>query len=309
MRSVVTGSTIFIGAVTVRKLLEAGHQVDAVVRPGSKNMAKLYEQIPEGSVSSLQVLEIDLHKIADIQESVPEADCWLHTGWDGAGSENRMKRDVQQANVVQSLLAVHAAAALGCKKFLFTGSQAEYGVCHSLITEDTPLNPLSEYGIAKVDFGFQAGPLCRELGMEYIHTRIFSVYGPGDHPWSLVETCLRTWSEGGEMKLGECTQKWNYLYIEDTASALIHLLTKAGAGVYNVASADIRVLREYIEEMYDLCGRKGSYGYRERPQNAEGPANLMADITKICAATGWRPTTTFAEGINELLYRMQNEAS
>ena len=305
MKIVVTGATSFIGAVTVRKLLEAGHQVEAVVRPGSKNMANLYGQIPEGRETSLRVLELDLHKIDEITDVVSEADWFLHTGWDGAGSENRMKRDVQQANVVQSLKAVRAAAALGCKKFLFTGSQAEYGVCHSLIHEEMPLNPLSEYGIAKVDFGKEAGTLCKELGMEYIHARIFSVYGPGDHPWSLVETCLRTWQEGGEMKLGECTQKWNYLYIEDTASALIHLLTKAEAGVYNVASADIRVLREYIEEMYALCGCRGSFVYKERPQNAEGPANLMADITKICETTGWHPTTTFAEGINELLYRMQ----
>ena len=107
------------------------------------------------------------------------------------------------------------------------------------------------------------------------------------------------------MLLGECTQKWNYLYIEDTVSALVHLLTKAGAGVYNVASTDIRVLRDYVEEMYDLCGSRGSYVYKERPQNAEGPANLMADITKICTETGWKPETTFAEGIHELLYRMR----
>lgn len=305
MRIVVTGATSFIGAVTVRKLLEADHTVYAVVRPGSANMAKLYEQIPEGRESSLQILEIDLHGIETIKEVVSEADAFLHTGWDGAGSANRMKREVQQANVIQSLKAIRAAASLGCKKFLFTGSQAEYGVCHQLITEDTPCHPVSEYGKAKVDFGTQAGPLCESLGMEYIHTRIFSVYGPGDHPWSLVETCLRTWSEGGEMKLGECTQKWNYLYIEDTASALIELLTKARAGVYNVASTDIRVFREYIEEMYDLCGRKGSFVYGERPQNAEGPANLMADISKICEETGWHPVTTFSEGINELLHRMR----
>lgn len=305
MRIVVTGATSFIGAVAVRKLLEAGYSVDAVVRPGSSNMSKLYDQIPEGSASSLRVLELDLHKIEEIEKHVDQADAWLHTGWDGAGSENRMKREVQQANVVQSLKAVRAAAALGCKKFLFTGSQAEYGVCHQLITEDTPCNPVSEYGKAKVDFGVQADKLCKELGMEYVHARIFSVYGPGDHPWSLVETCLRTWREGGEMRLGECTQKWNYLYIEDTVSALIHLLTKAGAGVYNVASADIRVFRNYIEEMYDLCGRKGSFVYGTRPPNAEGPANLMADISKICNETGWKPVTTFSEGINELLHRMR----
>ena len=33
MRIVVTGATSFIGAATVRQLLEAGHQVFAVVRP------------------------------------------------------------------------------------------------------------------------------------------------------------------------------------------------------------------------------------------------------------------------------------
>ena len=309
MRIVVTGATSFLGAVTVRQLLEKGYQVDAVVRPGSLNMANLYKQIPEERKDALTVVELNLHQIADITAQVPAADAWIHMGWDGSGSENRKKRDVQQANVAQSLKAVHAAGAIGCKRFLFTGSQAEYGVCNAVITEENPLNPVSEYGIAKVEFGRQAERLCRTLGMEYIHTRIFSVYGPGDHPHSLIESCVRTWAADGEMKLGECTQKWNYLYIEDVVSALVALLEKAEPGVYNIASTDVRVLRDYIRELHELCGGRGSFVFGQRPQNADGPANLVADISKICEKTGWKPVTTFSEGIHELLHRMQSSAS
>lgn len=107
------------------------------------------------------------------------------------------------------------------------------------------------------------------------------------------------------MKLGECTQKWNFLYIEDMAAALVCLLTEGQAGVYNIAGKDTRILKDYIEEMYRLCGSRGSYLYGERPQNAEGPADLMPDISKICRETGWRPQTTFAEGIHETLHSLR----
>lgn len=307
MRVVVTGATSFIGAVTVRRLLEADHQVYAVVRPGSRHMANLLEQIPEESRRRVEQIALDLREIGRISGFVLDGrmDAWVHIGWDGAGSDNRTKRDVQQENVQYALSAVQAAAGLGCRRFLFTGSQAEYGVCHELIGEETPCHPVSEYGKAKLDFYDQAKSLCKILKMEYIHTRIFSVYGPGDHPWSLVQSCLRTWQEGGIMKLGECTQKWNFLYIEDMAAALVCLLTEGQAGVYNIAGKDTRILKDYIEEMYRLCGSRGSYLYGERPQNAEGPADLMPDISKICRETGWRPQTTFAEGIHETLHSLR----
>ena len=145
--------------------------------------------------------------------------------------------------------------------------------------------------------------------MDYIHARIFSVYGPGDHPWSLVQSCLRTWKQGGEMKLGECTQWWNFLYIEDAAAALVSLLEKGRAGYYNVAGRDTRRLREFVEEMYELCKRQGSYVYGERPQNAEGLTDLLPDITKIHAETGWEPEIPFAEGIYEILHCLPEAAS
>ena len=84
---------------------------------------------------------------------------------------------------------------------------------------------------------------------------IFSAYGPGDHPWSLVSDCVRTCLADGEMRLGSCDQMWNFLYIEDLAEAVVRLalceepLMADGAGgdVYNLAGVpeDTRVLREF----------------------------------------------------------------
>ncbi|MDD3252689.1 MAG: NAD(P)-dependent oxidoreductase [Lachnospiraceae bacterium] len=328
-------------------------------------------QISDQYKGRLQIISLDLSNLDQIQtvmraeskreadtrmagaelESTPDTkmDAWIHIGWEGAGSDNRTQRDVQQANVGYALAAVRAAAELGCRRFLFTGSQAEYGVCraqadHSAaanqtdyaaaagqtdhaanadrtdrsaaekagyrpITEQQACHPVSEYGIAKMDFYRQAVPLCEKLQMEYIHTRIFSVYGPGDHPWTLVQSCLRSWERGETIKLGECTQQWNFLYIEDTVEALICLLTDGRPGVYNIASEDTRPLRAYIEEMYELCGRRGGFSYGERPQNAEGPADLMPDIRKLREETGWKPKTTFAEGIYETLHSMREGAA
>lgn len=303
MNVVVTGATSFIGAAAIRQLLQAGHEVCAVVRPMSGNLQHLEKQIPEESRGRIRILELDMGEIARIKEWMHgPADGWLHACWGGAGSDNRTLRDVQQANVAGSLAAVRAAKEAGCRRFVFTGSQAEYGICHEAVTEKMPCRPVSEYGKAKTDFAMQAEPLCWTLGMDYIHARIFSVYGPGDHPWSLVQSCLRTWQQGGEIKLGECTQWWNFLYIKDAAEALACLMEKGRAGYYNVASRDTRRLREFVEEMYRLCKCRGSFVYGERPQNAEGLADLLPDITKIHTETGWEPKTPFAEGIYETLH-------
>ena len=71
--------------------------------------------------------------------------------------------------------------------------------------EDQPCHPVSEYGKNKVLVWEQAKELSVQLRIDYIHTRIFSVYGPGDHPWSLISACLDTFLKGGHMELGACT--------------------------------------------------------------------------------------------------------
>ncbi|MEY8337821.1 NAD(P)-dependent oxidoreductase [Lachnospiraceae bacterium 62-35] len=357
MDIIITGGTSFIGLAVIRRMIGEGHHIWAIVRPESANRDKLPKDERVHIIPcSLEYIDqlANLPETAPLLESLPtyhstagggqgsleqnkdkpyraiHGRVFLHMAWDGIGSAGRMDREIQEKNIENSMKALKAAEELCCCRFIFSGSQAEYGVHRAAATEETPCHPVSEYGRAKLEFGRRAAKACGQsaldsclkpevkgegsqpgdlterqklssLKMEYVHCRIFSVYGPGDHPWSLVNSCLKTFEAGGHMDLGECTQQWNFLYIDDMAEAIAALLLKKERiqGIYNIAARDTRVLREFVEEVYEICGKKGSFSYGKRPFNAEGPASLIPDIHKIEQATGWRPAVSFREGIEK----------
>lgn len=321
---VVTGATSFLGAAIVKKLLSEHHEVFAVVRPGSKNrdaLRAVEEEFKTGAkdqTAPLHIIEAELGNLNRILEYIiVPCEIFIHLGWDGAGSENRTKQELQRKNIPDTLKVLEGARQLGCKRFLFSGSQAEYGVCQSLMSEDMTCHPVSEYGKAKVEAGIQGAERCQKWraegisDMEFIHARIFSIYGTGDHPWSLVNTCLDTFLDGGHMELGACTQQWNFLYVDDLVDGVLSLVFcehleesgGAGCGIYNIAGdVDATMpLRNYVETMYELCGRRGDFTYGVLPANAEGPANLIPDVRKLKRVTGWRPKVSFEEGIRRMI--------
>ena len=310
MKAVLTGATSFVGAATLYEMLKEGHEVYAIVRPHSEKAGLLVKQneaaLKEGR---LHIVENDLSAPEELPEKIPApCDVFFHFGWGGSGSGARTDRGLQEKNLTDSLNTILAAEALGCDRFIFSGSQAEYGMHGELMTEETSCDPRSLYGEAKLSMREQGEKLCRKLDMSYIHVRIFSAYGPGDHPWTLVESCLRTFCAGGEMSLGACTQKWNFIYITDLAKAMCALaeapkerLLAEKNPVYNLAGADTRPLREFVEKIHEVCGGRGSMAYATRQENAEGAVNLIPDISKICRVTGWKPEISFSEGIKRTL--------
>ena len=304
MRIVVTGATSFIGRAVVEELLEKRHQVFAAVRPDSAGRGEL-EAMQRETGGRLTVLPVDLSACGTLDRHPAlegRADLWLHLGWEGSGSANRTNPEIQARNIGYALEALGAAARLGCTRFLFSGSQAEYGIADGLMREDSPCHPVSEYGKDKLEVCRRAGERAAELGITYLHARIFSVYGPGDHPWSLVSSCVDTFLKGGHMEFGACTQLWNYLYIKDAVRAITGLLlAKSPSGVYNVAGNDTRPLREFIGEIHRLCGGRGTFEYGKRPPNSEGVVSLNPDTGKLYRAANFQPRISFEEGIREMI--------
>ena len=103
MRVIVTGATSFIGSHAVQTLINQGFEVCALIRPnsaGKKNLEhmiikKELLEIIEFELSGLKELAVNAEKLSKIGQKwshdLGRADYWLHLGWDGSGSDNRMR--------------------------------------------------------------------------------------------------------------------------------------------------------------------------------------------------------------------------
>ena len=342
MRIIITGVTSFLGIYTAKKLLAEGHDVLGVVRPGSRNEKKLHQE----GLENLRLVHFDFDELPEVEtgtdaekhyrevmpEDMPSMDAWIHFSWDGIGSAGRQDVDTQIRNIANAKKAYVMARLLSCRRFLFAGSQAEYGVGNHRMPK-----PVSQYGKAKLAFGrwameqslmdqilaqnkeehaasdfdsaesgYPGSGSPEENGnaveyMQFIHMRIYSVYGYGDHPTSLVNTVIQNTQKGQDTILGPCTQIWNYLEIRDLARA-IALLTESRdteTRVYDIAGSEQKALKTYVEIMHRIAGGKGKLQFGVRANNAEGAADMRPEIFPL-QRLGFRQSISFEQGITEL---------
>lgn len=297
-RIVVTGATSMIGCALVEECLKKEVEIYAVIRPGSSNRDRLVEH------ERLHIIECPIEELEKLPDMIPEVcDTFYHIAWGYTGANRNKSVELQSLNVGYTLTAVRAAHAIGAKRFIGAGSQAEYGVLDlPQISWDSPTNPHTPYGIAKYAAGKMAIMLCKELEMECIWPRIFSVYGIHDKKTSMIMSSLIKMLEGEACTFTPAEQRWEYLYSKDAGYAfyLIGETGKAGS-IYCIGSGQARPLKEYIYEMRDAVDPSIEPGIGARPYPVGAVMNLCADISNLQKDTGFAPKYEFAAGIRETI--------
>lgn len=252
---------------------------------------------------------LPLPALAD--DPAPLIDAWIHFAWDGVGSAGRSDTNIQIENIQNAKKAYLYAKLLGARKFLFAGSQAEYGIGNHRV----PM-PVSPYGKAKLSFGRWAteqsllSEIYDDAPMQFIHMRIYSVYGSGDHETSLVNTVLHAALRHEAITLGPCEQRWNYLEVHDLARAIRILVSSEDTrtGIYDIAGSDSRMLKKYVIAMNAIAGDGAELRFGTRANNAEGAANMSPEILKL-QRLGFHQEISFEAGIGMLLKTMKEEGS
>ena len=124
---------------------------------------------------------------------------------------------------------------------------------------------------------------------------------------AFVMSVIRDALNGTTPSCTKAEQIWDYLYSGDAGEAF-YLLGEQGISgrTYVLGSGTARPLREYIDEICSACagilGRERvNPAYGAKPYSEKQVMHLLADTGELTGDTGYKPGTSFAEGIRETI--------
>jgi nucleoside-diphosphate-sugar epimerase len=213
----------------------------------------------------------------------------IHGAWIGVESNEREDWSVQIKNIQFLLEILEVAKKISIEKFIFLGSQAEYGNINGLVTEVQECDALNAYGSVKLACLEILKTFSKNNNINWIWLRLFSLFGEKeDEVWLFPSLIKRIKTESQmDFTLGE--QKYSYLYVKDFASIIDKIVfLEIQSGIYNVSSDIVRSIRSLVLEIRDRINTKfhlnfGVLKYRDnQSMHMQGSINKLTDqIGKI----------------------------
>ena len=221
----------------------------------------------------------------------------IHCAWRGVAGRQRNEAEQITENIPLTLATISLARESGCRHWIGLGSQAEYGNPNTVVDEDFPSRPTTNYGRAKLAAGILGLGLCETWGMTGTWLRVFSTYGPRDSVDFLQPYLIAELLAGRRPRLTKCEQRWDYLYVSDAAEAVVCAVRAPSAGVFNVGSGEAHPLKEIVELSRRLVGTAVEPEYGVIAYRPDQVMHLQADIRRLTTATGWTPRTALETGL------------
>jgi GDP-4-dehydro-6-deoxy-D-mannose reductase len=316
--ALLTGGGGFVGQWLTRALLERGA---TVISAGFESMtdgprAQLLSSDEQKAIRYITVdMRNPLHVDAMIDAAKP--DVIYHLAGVAfppqADSDPAAAYDVNTLGAVRLLSAVATRKRAGTldPKTLIIGTGLQYGahnVAEMPLTEDAKQAPLTVYAATKAAQEIVSLQAATAADLHVVCTRSFNHAGPGQPGEYLMPSLVR---RALEMKakpalprvlsLGNDVLR-DFLHVADVAAAYIALAERGRRGdVYNVASGKGARVSELAADILRRAGVSAEVSSDPSLARATDIPVLVGSPGKLMQHTGWAPTKTHADIIDDLL--------
>jgi len=309
MKALITGITGFAGSHLAEFLLADGHEVFGTrrVRSPMDNVSAIADkltlidcELSDASAvrDALKAAQPDLIFHLAAQSFVPAS--WVYPGF------TLFNNIGAQLNIFEAVRELELDA-----RILVACSSEEYGRAEEKdlpLTEDSPLRPLSPYGVSKVAQDLLAYQYHESYGLKTIRTRAFNHTGPRRGDVFVTSNFARQIAEIelGKRKpvvqVGNLSAQRDFTDVRDVVRAYFLACTQGEPGeVYNICSGKSVTIKEILDILVELaqCDVEVEVDpARMRPSDVQ---LLKGDASKLADATGWQPTIELRQTLANLL--------
>ncbi|MFP6872478.1 MAG: NAD-dependent epimerase/dehydratase family protein [Verrucomicrobiales bacterium] len=312
-RVLVTGATGFIGSHTCDTLLETGKTVMGIDDLSTGKLANLAGASRQDTFSFHQADVCEEDTIAKVfTDFQPDAVIHLAALVSVPIAEKNPGENFR-INVLGTKTVAKAALRAATKRIVFASSAAVYGNSDDLpLCEEGPVNPVNQYGMAKLEAENLLLAYEKSQGLITTCLRFFNVYGPRQDPSSPYSGVISIFAEhcktGQPVTVyGDGHQSRDFIFVKDIARAVTASATNTAlpGGIYNLCSGKGKTLLELLEILAEIHPDIPAPFFKEH--RAGDIRHSLGDPAAARTKLGFSATTSFAEGIRELLTSIRGQ--
>lgn len=317
MRLLVTGGAGFIGSNFIQYWIKK-YPIHYVVNVDKLTYAGNLENLKSiQNNASYSFVHADICNMQQMDTVMKDIDVVVHFAAESHVDRSILDADpFVQTNVVGTHTLLKLALKHKVKRFHHVSTDEVFGSLElgskERFSEETPYNPHSPYSASKAGSDHLVRAYYDTYGLPITITNCSNNYGPFQFPEKLISLAITNLIEGKKIPVyGDGLYVRDWLYVEDHCEAIDAVINNGKVGeTYCVGSMTQDVANKDIIEMICKLMDKNPSEVIEHVEDRPGHDRRYAiDFSKITKDLGWKPNTTFEEGLKKTIewYRDNEE--
>jgi UDP-glucose 4-epimerase len=305
MLQAVTGADGFIGSHLVEALVRRGHRVRALALYNSTGSWGWLDTLDAEVLDEVDVVLGDVRDPEHMLAFCDGVDVLFHlAALIAIPYSYAAPRSYLETNAGGTLNVLEAVRRRGVERMVHTSTSEVFGTARRVpIDEEHPLQGQSPYSASKIAADKLVESYVCSFDVPAVTLRPFNTYGPRQSARAVIPTVISQIAAGRRrIRLGALDPTRDFNFVADTVAAFVAVGGaedkvigqdfNAGSGREITIGDTVRAIAQVMGVEVEVVAEEG----RLRPAGSE-VMRLLADRSKLHAATGWEPRHTLEQGL------------